>query len=167
MRFKTQRIEAMDSRIERTSRFLVAAVAIFLCSSSLMGDGAKSADIRVDLTSQNPPSLHVTIHSRAKVPVSFFKWRLPWGNRNTMILVAVKADKNYLTRNFPIDDPAPERVSIGPNESLSGEVSLEKAFTGLDDALKKSDINLFWAYQPPEELNIGRWSGGWILIPQH
>jgi hypothetical protein len=83
-----------------------------------------------------------------------------------MILVAVKPDKNYLTRNFPVDDPTPERVSIEPNESLSGDVSLEKAFRGFDDALKKSDINLFWAYQPPEELHIGRWSGGWILIPQ-
>lgn len=83
-----------------------------------------------------------------------------------MILVAVKPDKNCLTRSIPIDDPTPERVSIAPNESLSGEVSLEKAFTGLNKALKKSEINLFWAYQPPEELHIGRWSGGWILIPQ-
>lgn len=83
-----------------------------------------------------------------------------------MILVAVKSDKNYLARNFPVDDPAPERVSIEPYESLSGDVSLEKAFKNLDAALKNSDVHVFWAYQAPEELNIGRWSGGWILIPQ-
>jgi hypothetical protein len=65
-----------------------------------------------------------------------------------------------------VEDPTPERVSIEPNESLSGEVNLEKAFAGFDAALRESDIHVFWAYQAPKELNIGRWSGGWILIPQ-
>jgi hypothetical protein len=32
-------------------------------------------------------------------------------------------------------------------------------------AIKKSDIQLFWAYQAPKELNLPRWSGGWILLP--
>jgi len=83
-----------------------------------------------------------------------------------MILVALTSDRNFITRNIPVDDPSPERVSLEPNESLSGEVSLDKAFSGLDAALKKSDINLFWAYEAPEELHIAHWSGGWLLIPQ-
>jgi len=83
-----------------------------------------------------------------------------------MILVAVAPDGSQIHRNIPIDDPPPERISVGPNESLSGDVSLEKAFTSLDAALKKSDIHLFWAYKCPKELNIGQWAGGWILIPQ-
>jgi hypothetical protein len=83
-----------------------------------------------------------------------------------MILVAVTPGKDYIVRNFPIDDPSYEKVSVEPNESLSGDVSLEKAFTGLETALKKSEIHLFWAYQTPDELHIARWAGGWILVPQ-
>jgi hypothetical protein len=83
-----------------------------------------------------------------------------------MILVALTSDRNYITRNIPIDDPSAERVSMEPNESLSGDVSLDKAFTGFDAALKKSDVQLFWAYEAPKELRIAHWSGGWLLIPQ-
>jgi hypothetical protein len=83
-----------------------------------------------------------------------------------MILIAATPGGQYLSRNFPIDDPSPERVSLEPNGSLSGEVSLRKAFRGLDHALEKSEIHLFWAYEAPEELHIARWSGGWILIPK-
>jgi hypothetical protein len=156
----------MLSKMERTSKYVATAVLGLVLSATSVGGEATSPDIQVELSTQKPLSLHVTLRSRAETSVSIFKWRLPWGTRNTMILVAVKPDKNYLTRNFPVDDPVPERVSIEPNESLSGDVSLEKAFAGLGDALKKSDVNLFWAYQAPEELHINRWSGGWILIPQ-
>jgi len=144
----------------------IGAAMVLLFSATSMGNEGTSPDVQAELTTERPPSLHMTVRSRAETRVSFFKWKLPWGNRNTMILVAVKPDKNYLTRNFPVDDPSPEQVTMEPNESLSGDVSLEKAFTGFDSALKKSDVHLFWAYQPPAELKIGRWAGGWILIPQ-
>ena len=150
----------------RLCRYWVGTAAFFVLSIACGGAETTSPDIQVELTRQNPPSLHVTIRSRAETRVSFWKWRLPWGNRNTMILVALTSDRNFITRNIPVDDPSPERVSLEPNESLSGEVSLDKAFSGLDAALKKSDINLFWAYEAPEELHIAHWSGGWLLIPQ-
>jgi hypothetical protein len=152
--------------MEQIRAYLITAFMILLFSVTVGGNESTSPDIQAELTGGSPPVLHMTIRSRAEARVSFYKWRLPWGNRNTMILVAVTPDRNYLTRNFPVDDPTPERISIEPNESLSGDVSLEKAFTGLDAALKKSEVHLFWAYQPPSELHIGRWAGGWILIPQ-
>jgi hypothetical protein len=145
---------------------VIAAIAFLAFSATSVGNEAMSPDVQVALTSQNPPALHVTIRSCAETRATFFKWRLPWGNRNTMILVALTSDRNYITRNIPIDDPSSERVSMEPNESLSGDVSLDKAFTGFDAALKKSDIHLFWAYEAPKELRIAHWSGGWILIPQ-
>ena len=166
MRSRTRGTELMLSKMERISKCAVIPVMALVFSVASLGNQTTTPDIRVELSNQKPLSLHVTVRSKAEKQVSLFKWRLPWGTKNTMILVAVKPDKNYVTRNFPVDDPAPERVLIEPNETLSGDVSLEKAFTGLDDALKKSDIQLFWAYQAPEELKIGRWSGGWILIPQ-
>ena len=156
----------MTSRIEHTSRYMIAAVAFLAFSATSLGNEAMSPDVRVELTSQNPPALHVTVRSGAEARTTFFKWRLPWGNRNTMILVALTSDRTYITRNIPIDDPSTERVSMEPKESLSGDVSLDKAFTGFGAALKKSDVHLFWAYEAPKELHIARWSGGWLLIPQ-
>jgi hypothetical protein len=149
-----------------SSRYLVA-VAVFLAFSVTTGGSeALPSGIQVELNSQKPLSLRVTLWSRADTSVTFRKYRLPWGNRYSTILVAVTPHGECLDRNFPIDDPSPERVTFEPNESLTGEINLRKHFSGLDDALKKSDIHLYWAYEAPKELNIAQWSGGWILIPQ-
>jgi len=34
------------------------------------------------------------------------------------------------------------------------------------NALKKSDVLLFWAYKAPAALHIPRWTGGLVVIPQ-
>jgi hypothetical protein len=107
----------------------------------------------------------MTIRSRAETRVTFYKSRLPWGNLNNMKLVAMTPGEKYLGRGYPIDDPSPEKVSFDPNEQQSGDLDLHIKILGLDAALKKSDIFLFWAYEAPKELNIPHWSGGWILIP--
>jgi hypothetical protein len=84
-----------------------------------------------------------------------------------MLFVAVKPDGQCVAnRIFTIDDPSPEGISLEPNASISGDIDLQRFVPGLDKALKKSGIHLFWAYQAPEELHIARWSGGWVLIPQ-
>jgi hypothetical protein len=98
--------------------------------------------------------------------VTFYKDLLPWGNLHSMMLIAVTSGEQYVKRAYPIDDPTSYRISMDPNEQQSGDINLQMRFIGLDAALKKSDIHLFWTYQAPKELNSPRWSGGWILIPQ-
>lgn len=147
-------------------RYLTVAVAFLGLSLACGGSETIPSGIQVELIDQKPISLRVTLRSRAETRVTFRKYRLPWGNRYSTILVAVTPHGECLNRNFPIDDPSPERVTFEPNESLSGEINLRKHFSGLDNALKKSDIHLYWAYEAPKELNIAKWSGGWILIPQ-
>jgi len=83
-----------------------------------------------------------------------------------MRLVAMTPREDYLERSYPIDDPSPEEVSFEPSEQQTGDINLQMKIVGLDAALKKSDIVLFWAYEAPKELKIPRYSGGWILIPQ-
>jgi hypothetical protein len=149
--------------VARSSLILITAFLVLALPSARTQPRPQGINVELD---QQHLALHVTVSSRASSVVTFGKWKLPWGNANSMILVAVTGNKAYIDRNLFIDDPTPEQVSLKPNESLSGDVSLEKAFTGLDAALKKSDVHLFWAYEAPEELHIPRWSGGWILIPQ-
>jgi len=145
---------------------LISLFALCSCFVSYGRSEAPPSDVRVELKSQNPPLVRVTIWSRAKNTVTFPRFRLPWGNRYSLILVAVTPQGEYLDRVFPVDDPSPERVTFQPNESMSGEIDLRNFFGHLDSTLNKSDVHLFWAYKPPKELGIADWSGGWILIPQ-
>ncbi|SRR6266478_9726758 len=144
------------------------ATAIF-CFFSASSDGNEDAspDVKVELSSQKPLWLHVTVRSRAETRVTLYKYLLPWGNLNSMLFVPVnRYGQCVVEKAFPIDDPSPETVLIEPIGALSGDMDLRRFVPGLEKALKKSDIHLFWAYKAPEELNIPRWSGGWILIPQ-
>ena len=156
----------MPSTNTKIVRYLITVVMFLGCSVSCGGKDAGPPDIQAELSSQKPLSLRLTLCSRAKTPATFRKYRLPWGNRYSTILVAVTPRAEYLERNFPIDDPSPETVTIEPNECLSGEINLQRVFVGLDTALKKTDIQLFWAYEAPDELRIAHWSGGWIPIAQ-
>jgi len=148
------------------SSLLVTAMLCFFSASS-DGNEDKSSDVKVELSSQKPLWLHVTVRSRAETQVTLPTWRLPWGNGNTMMLLPVDRysqcfDNKYVAESYPDY----RKVSVDPNGSISGDIDLQKVLPGLEEALKKSDIHLFWTYEAPEQLHIARWSGGWIQIPQ-
>jgi hypothetical protein len=147
-------------------RYLAVATAFLIFSITLGGAETTPSGIRVELGSQNPLTLRVTLRSKAETRITFYKYLLPWGNVNSMMLIAVTPSGQYIDRFFPIDDPSLEQVAFEPKQSMSGEVKLGNYFRGLEVALKKSDIHLFWTYKAPDELNIAQWSGGWVLIPK-
>jgi len=147
---------------------ILAALAALVLALPIGGSETLPSGITVEIDSQKPLSLHVTVWSRAEKRVTFAKYRLPWGNRNSMLFVPVNSDGQCVgDRLLPIDDPTFEKVTLDPNDSISGDMDLRRFVPELERALKKSDIHLFWAYKAPDELRIAPWSGGWILIPQH
>ena len=150
----------------RLSRYLIGAASFLVFSIACGGAETTIPDMQVELSSQKPLWLRVTLRSRAESPVTLNKERLPWGNRYSMILVAVTPGGQCLQQFFPIDDPGWEKISLNPGASASGEIDLADFFRDLGGAVKKSDIHLFWAYEAPAELHIARRSGGWILVPQ-
>jgi hypothetical protein len=92
--------------------------------------------------------------------------------RGTWIAVANWVDLTIATKkrkreNSPctLSNPGPSKVSVKPREMLTGDIDLRYVIRDLN-AMKKSDVLLFWAYKSPDELHIRRWSGGWVLIPQ-
>lgn len=125
-----------------------------------------SAGILVKTDHDNPLMLKVDLRSGSETRVTIYKSRLPWGSAYSMILVAVMPDGEMVKKELSVDDPSPEQISLNPKESVKGEIDLRKIFRGLDAMSQKSDVQLFWAYEAPEELHIPRWSGGWILIPK-
>jgi len=151
----------------KLSRYLVGAATFLVFSIACSRAETTPPDIQVELDNQKSLSLRVTVWSRAEQRVTFYKSRLPWGNRNSMIFVPVNSDGQCIgERLLPVDDSGFQKLSLDPNESITGDIDLRRFVPELEKALKKSDVHLFWAYKAPEELHIARWSGGWILIPK-
>ncbi|MDR3715256.1 MAG: hypothetical protein P4L51_20785 [Puia sp.] len=84
-----------------------------------------------------------------------------------MLLVPVSRDGECIDNKYFAEEyPEYEKIPIEANGTISGKIDLQKLIPELGEALKKSDVHLFWAYKAPEELQIAHWSGGWLLIPQ-
>lgn len=141
---------------------LIAAVC------SISGQGKSQQDgVEVTLSTQKPLTLHVTVHSHAQSRVTLSAYALPWGTRNSMMLLPVDSDRQcFDNTSFVPDDSGFEKVSIDANGSASGEVDLRTVLPSLEEELKKSNIHLFWAYKAPQDLHIGDRFGGLIFIPQ-
>ena len=154
--------------VSRRSRSIVAAgVLLFLlCSCPLGTSQTMPAGIQVEMDRDKPFTLNVELRSGAETGVTLFKNRLPWGSAYSMILIAVMPTGECVKKELRVDDPSPEQVSLAPNKSMKGNVDLRQIFRDLDVILRKSDVQLFWAYEAPEDLHIPHWSGGWILIPK-
>ncbi len=142
-----------------------AGILLLLIFAAPAGGQTTAPGIHVELDAAHL-SLRVTLQSGAEVPVTFYRSLLPWGNRYSMVLEAVTPNRESLKHYLNIDDPGPDRVTLEPKGTLSGDVDLQRIFVGLDKALKKSDVIVFWAYKAPNGLGVARWSGGWVLIPQ-
>jgi hypothetical protein len=122
--------------------------------------------ISVEIGSHKPLRLHIVLRPNATKRVSIYRDELPWATRNSMVWIAVTLDGECLEKMIPVEDGAVGRLSLEAGQVLSGDVDLEGIFRGLDEARKKSDVHLFWAYKAPRELTITKWSGGWVLLPQ-
>jgi hypothetical protein len=122
--------------------------------------------ISVGLDTQRPLQLRISLLSHVHARTTIYKSDLPWGIRDSIILIAAKPNGEHIEQLHMTDDPSTEKISVAPNQILSGTVDLTEAVRDIDVVIRKSDIHLFWAYAPPKELGLPRWCGGWILIPQ-
>ena len=145
--------------------FLIAVVFLVSCSSLAVAQNTAKPAIQVELNPQKPLHLRVTLSSGAATTATFSRADLPWGYRYSMVFAAVTPNGEPVELSLPVSDPGPNEVSVKPREVLTGEVDLRYVIRDLN-AIKKSDVLLFWAYKSPEELHIPRWSGGMVLIPR-
>jgi hypothetical protein len=149
-----------------TGRRCILVIGLLLVWS-LVGRAQTACDaISVALDNQRPLQLRMSLRSHAKARTTIYKSDLPWGIRDSIILVAVKRNGEYVEQLRLADDPSPQRISVDPNQVLTGMVDLTEALRDIAVLTRKSDINMFWAYAPPKELGLPRWCGGWILLPK-
>jgi hypothetical protein len=79
-------------------------------------------------------------------PLRLWTAGLPWGNTNSIDLVAITTDGRVLKELYPIDDPGPERLVIAPGQVLSGIYPLDN-FEDLEERRKTSDVIVLWSYR--------------------
>jgi hypothetical protein len=108
--------------------------------------------IQVEVNPQKPLRLHVKLRSGAATAVTVSRSQLPWENRYSMILTAVKSNGEHIELFYPEDEPSTEEVTIAPGAIIEGDLNLSDVFADLS-VTKKSDVHLFWAYKSPKKLH--------------
>lgn len=93
--------------------------------------------------------LLVSLQLRGPAPVSVFLSSLPWGVKQSMLLLAVCLDgrASVLPEAGYIDDPAPGQMRLLPAKVLTGTISLNKRFPSLETCLRDHEALIFWSYQ--------------------
>jgi hypothetical protein len=142
----------------------VALLFLGVFTSVVFPQDAQTPGVRVALHRQDPLRLRVTLTSGAATTATIYRADLPWGFRRSMTFSAVRPNGEPIDL-ISIGDPGGTEVSIKPCETLVGEVDLRHVIRDLN-ALKKSDVLLFWAYKSPEELQLPHWTGGLVVIPK-
>lgn len=150
----------------RRRKAVISLLVLFMSLASPCAADPSFPGIRVELNRAKGLSLHVTLGSGSATTVRFSYSRLPWASGDSMVIVAAVAGGRCLRRDLPVGDPMLHEIALEPGGSLSGDIDLEKLFPDIRNTLKQSDVQLFWAYEAPQALQIPRWSGGWILVPE-
>jgi hypothetical protein len=74
-----------------------------------------------------------------------------------MVFAAVRPNGEPVDLILPVDDLGPTEISVKPGQVLTGDIDLQDVIADLN-AMKKSEVLLFWAYKSPDALHIRHWS---------
>lgn len=134
---------------------------------SKIADNSNIMDISVERSSEF--DLHVTLTNRSGEPLTIYQHSLPWVGWYSILLTAVKTDAlgTVVEKSLIIDDPGPGRITIKPDETLTGKIPLVSRFPDLLNALKERDVIIFWSYQlKPIDAEPFQRRGGYVLLPK-
>jgi hypothetical protein len=95
--------------------------------------------------------------------VSLDSTAIPWGNRYSMLIVAVPAKSTgnqVLRAGLPISDPVfGQTVRLEAGKPSCGRIDLNRRFPDLPAAIRDDDIVIFWSYfstlAPPRSHEYG------------
>ena len=96
---------------------------------------------------------------------------LPWGSHRDLLLVAIPLDAARTPlegRSSPGPSLPTSPLTLDTGDSISGNVNVSSRFPGLAEAIQKTDVMVFWSYQPPavEGQVLPRLTGGVVLPRQ-
>lgn len=101
-------------------------------------------------------------------PLALSERSLPWKSPRDLLLVATVLNSTR-TRLSESEPPAPAPPStlltLNPGDTLAGSVNLSTRFPALAEALRESDVVVFWSHQvrSTESPSLARLNGGVVL----
>ena len=96
------------------------------------------------------------------------EWRLPWGQRQSVMVVAAERKSGApLKEATQIDDIfLSPKVNLKPGETLSGDIDLSHYVANIGQKLNSTDLVLFWYYNSQGVAGpLGQY-GGWLILPR-
>lgn len=156
----------MPDLIKRIAACLLLSSACNACAADRGPSFTLSATAeRVD----GRPMLRMSLSYEGSEPVSIYKSSLPWGSRQSMVLVLADSRPagEILPKDLLIDDPDHDRVKITKGAKLEGEIDLQQWFPSLSKHLSVNDVIAFWSYTPqPVGKRAESALMGQVVIPQ-
>lgn len=140
---------------------------------SKIEDNSDIVDISVELDLQGLSSsdyiLHVKLTHRSRDILTIYQHSLPWVGWYSILLTAIKTDAlgTVIEKSLIIDDPGPVRITIKPGETLTGDIPLIGRFPDLLEALRETDVIIFWSYQlKPVDAPPFQRACGYVVLPK-
>jgi hypothetical protein len=135
-----------------TLSFALSALMLAVAHEAMAAaiDPLDQLKIEVNLESAKDATLRFKLTNTTKIPIAFWKPRLPWGNVNSVAIVVLRPASFYtaLKGMRPFDTPLDDEVLIEPGQSVSGIVDVREYAKDLESELRKRDLLVLWSYQP-------------------
>jgi len=115
--------------------------------------------------------LDIELTNVSRKVLTIYKHDLPWESLYKLLLVVAEANRygTVLEREKGIrcDLSLATKVTLRQGKTLRGEVSLNKRFPSLTQAIYKSDLIVFWSYVlETADGSAAQRFGGWLFIPK-
>ena len=128
-------------------------------------------DLKMEFRNGASPRLDISITNKGAKEIRIVKLWLPWNSRFSMNLLLIRADgsMDQLKDSWEgrIDDPARLFETLKPNQTVKGQIDLQKRFPGFQDAISVNGIDVFWSYRPRDfDRTPLKRTGGWLYIPK-
>ncbi len=162
-----------NERVGRRAVVVVAALAGIGFALAVQPRTSESKTMKremkvtVEATGTPARKLEMRLTNQSPGPITVFRHSLPWSSAYSALVVAVEADAvgTVLDRSTPVDDPIAGALTIKPNETLTGQIDLDRRFPSLSHELKERDVIVFWSHQlqTTDGDPLPR-TGGWTLL---
>ena len=126
------------------------------------------ADVHVAVQPDDRTALDFTLTLKSPRTLVVPLDSLPWGTYPNLQIVAARADSigTVLPKAVQFKEPVESPVTtIVADQPIRGRVELAQHVEGLGEALRQSDVVVFWSYRldVPPELSSKR-TGGWLVL---
>ncbi len=115
--------------------------------------------------------LQFELRYTGETPLALYEGSLPWKNPRDLLLVACAlnaADIRLTPADSPMRDLPPAALTLNPGDILSGSVNLSARLPGLAEAIRGSDVVLFWSHEmkSADKQPLPRLNGGAVIPRQ-